>query len=108
MEHKSALAEEAAKKGGSKTVYRLINEMIGTKTNRTNLVKDENRVLLIDPLKIDERWATHFKSLLKKPRTIDQDIIPDAPLMILYVNKEPTSPEEIIATIRTEECQDYI
>ena len=39
IEQKAALVEEAAKKGDLKTVYRLTNEMIGVKPNRTNLVK---------------------------------------------------------------------
>ena len=73
IEQKAALAEEAAKKGDSKTVYRLTNEMIGVKPNRTNLVKDENGVLLTDPLMIDERWATHFENLLNRPRINDRD-----------------------------------
>ncbi|XP_065580640.1 uncharacterized protein LOC136040326 [Artemia franciscana] len=100
IEQKAALAEEAAKKGDLKTVYRLTNEMIGVKPNRTNLVRDENGALLTDPLMIDERWAAHLENLLNRPRINDQDIIPDTPFMILNVNEEPPSPEEIIATFR--------
>jgi len=68
IEQKAALAEEAANKGDSKTVYRLTNEMIGVKSKRTNLVKDENGALLTDPLMIDEMWVTHFDNLLNRPR----------------------------------------
>ena len=100
IEHKAALVEDEAKKGDSNTVYRLTNEMVGVNPNMTNLVKDKNGVLLTVPLKIDERWATNFKNLLNRPRINDQGIIPDTPLMILDVNEEPTSPEEIIAAIR--------
>ena len=51
----AALAEEAAKKGDSKMVYRLTNEIVGKKTNRTSLVKDENGDIISDPQKADER-----------------------------------------------------
>jgi len=100
IEHKAALAEEAANKGDSKPVYRLTHEMIGVKRNRSNLVKDENKVLLTDPLKINERWAAHFKNLLNRPRINDQDIVPDTVFMILNVNEEPPFQEEIITTFR--------
>ncbi|XP_065568745.1 uncharacterized protein LOC136032350 [Artemia franciscana] len=100
FEQKAALAEETAKKEDLKTVYRLTNEMIGFKPNRTNLVKDENGAFLSDPLMIDERLASHIENLLNRPRINDQDIIPDTPFMILNVNEEPPSPKEIIATVR--------
>ncbi|XP_065578596.1 craniofacial development protein 2-like [Artemia franciscana] len=60
IERKAALAEEAAKKGDSKMVYRLTNEIVGKKTNRTPLVKDENGDVISDPQKAYERWASHF------------------------------------------------
>ena len=88
------------KPGDLKTAHRLAYEMIGVKPNRTNLVKDKNGVLLTGPLKIDERWTTHLKNLLNRPGINDQHIIPDTPFMILDVNEEPLSPEEIIATFR--------
>ncbi|XP_065576323.1 craniofacial development protein 2-like [Artemia franciscana] len=47
LEKKAALAEEASRKGGSKTVYRLTNEMVGKQSSRTTLVKDENGSLYL-------------------------------------------------------------
>ena len=55
LEKKAALAEEAARKGDSKTVYRLTNEMVGKQSSQITLVKDENGSIISDPEKIDER-----------------------------------------------------
>ena len=68
VEQNASLAEEPAKKGDSKMVYKLTKEMTEVKPNRTNLVKDENGIFLTYPLKIDKRWATHFNNLLSRPK----------------------------------------
>ncbi|XP_065584387.1 uncharacterized protein LOC136043406 [Artemia franciscana] len=96
LEKKAALAEEADRKGDSKTLYRLTNEMVGKQSSRITLVKDENGSIISDPEKIDERWASHFEKLLNRPRTCDQANVPDIPFMYLDFNTDPPSAEEIM------------
>jgi hypothetical protein len=95
IEEKAALAEEAAKKGDSKMVYRLTNEIVGKKTIRTSLVKDENEDVISDPQKADERWASHFEKVLNRPRPDDPEVVPDKPFLQIDVSADPPSTEEV-------------
>ena len=54
LEKKAALAEEAARKGDSKTVYRLTNAMVGRQSSRITLVKDKIGLIMSHPEEIDE------------------------------------------------------
>ena len=100
IERKAALAEEAAKKGDSKMVYRLTNEIAGKKINRTSLVKDENGDVISDPQKADERWASHFEKVLNRPRPDDPETVPDMPFLQIDVSADTPSTEEVTTAVK--------
>ena len=100
LREKQRFAEEAAKKGDSKMVYRLTNEIVGKKTNRTSLVKDENGDVISDPQKADERWASHFEKVLNRPRPDDPETVPDTPFLQIDVSADPPSTVEVTTAVK--------
>ena len=67
LEKKAAMAEEAAKRGDSRAVYRITNEIIGKRRNLNGPVKDVNGKTVTAPDEISEVWALHFEKVLNRP-----------------------------------------
>ena len=85
LEQKTQRAEEATRRGDSRSEYRITNEIV-EKRPKTELVKDEFGWLLTDPDKVSEAWATHFKKLLNRPPPDNPPDIPDKPFLNLAVD----------------------
>ena len=66
LEKKAKLAEEAAKRGDSKTAYRLTNEIVGKHQNIERSVLDLKRRLATDPEDMSKVKADHFQTLLNR------------------------------------------
>ena len=100
VEEKARLAEEAARKGDSKAVYRLTNEMIGKLPIRSSQVKDESGNVLTETEKIDERWVSHFEKVLNRLRPTDQESIPSMPSLNLKIDENPPTSAEMLVAVK--------
>ena len=57
------MAEDAAKRGDFRTVYKITKEIIGKRRNLNGPLKDENGKMVTVPDEIPEVWAVHFESI---------------------------------------------
>ena len=82
-------------------VYGLANEIARKKVNRSSLVKDENGNVLLDPKKVDERWASHFENILNRPPHHHRETVPDILFLQIDGSADPPSTLEVEAAIKT-------
>lgn len=66
LERKGAEAKEAADRNDSKTLYRIVNELTGARSNANVPVKDKNGKLLIAQEEQNRRWVEHFQETLNQ------------------------------------------
>ena len=100
LEKKAAMAEEAAKRGDSRAVYRITNEIIGKRRNLNGPVKDVNGKTVSAPDEISEVWALHFEKVLNRPSPPDTADIPTTPFLELQINTAEPSTEELTQAAR--------
>ncbi|XP_065582026.1 uncharacterized protein LOC136041328 [Artemia franciscana] len=72
LEEKAAMAEEAAKRGDSRAVYKITNEIVGKSRKVNGPVKDASGKTVTDPSEITEVWALHFEKVLNRPNKGDK------------------------------------
>ncbi|XP_065577531.1 uncharacterized protein LOC136038388 [Artemia franciscana] len=95
LEEKAAMAEEAAKRGDSRAVYKITNEIVGKSRNVNGPVKDASGKTVTDPSEIAEVWASHFEKVLNRPHPLDPPDIPVTPCLNLQISTEEPSDLEI-------------
>ncbi|XP_065580172.1 uncharacterized protein LOC136040034 [Artemia franciscana] len=95
LEEKAAMAEEAAKRGDSRAVYKITNEIVGKSRNVNGPVKDASGKTVTDPLEIAKVWTLHFEKVLNRPRPLDPPDIPVTPCLNLQISNEEPSDVEI-------------
>ncbi|XP_065576374.1 uncharacterized protein LOC136037582 [Artemia franciscana] len=95
LEEKAAMAEEAAKRGDSRAVYKITNEIVGKSRNVNGPVKDASGKTVTDPSEIAEVWALHFEKVLNRPHPLDPPDIPVTPCLNLQISTEEPSDVEI-------------
>jgi len=89
LEKRAELAEEAKRRGDSKTVYCLTNEIVGKCQSMKGPVRDPNGGLATDSEDVSKVWAYHFQTLLNRPPPLELPTIPDIPLLSLPINVDP-------------------
>ena len=94
------MAEEAAKRGDSRAVYKITNEIIGKRRNLNGPVKDGNGKTVTAPDEISEVWAQHFEKVLNRPSPPNTADIPTTPFLELQINTEEPSTEELVQAAR--------
>ena len=82
LENKAQEAEDAARKGDTRTLYRITRELTGTRSRACPLVRDKDGKILTQEDEQRARWAEHFKTVLNQP--------------------DPESPADIIQTTTRE------
>ena len=95
LEEKAAMAEEVAKRGDSRAVYKITNEIVGKSRNINGPVKDASCKTFTDPSEIAEVWALHFEKVLNRPHSLNPPDIPVTPCLNLQISTEEPSDVEI-------------
>ncbi|XP_065571529.1 uncharacterized protein LOC136034323 [Artemia franciscana] len=86
IEQKIIQAEDAAKRGDSRTLYKLTNETIGKKLIQDGPVRNSDDVLITERSAIDETWANHFEKLLNRPPPDELLYVPSIAFFKLGIN----------------------
>ena len=53
-------------KGGERLLYRLARERKGRDLDRVRCIKNKDRLVLVDKLRVKERWQSYFSDLLNE------------------------------------------
>ncbi len=67
MKERGAEAQEAADKNDSKTLYHIVRELTGARSNSNVPIKDKNEKIPLAKEEQDARWIEHFKETLNQP-----------------------------------------
>ena len=67
LENKGREAQEAANRNDSKTIYRIVRDLSGSKSSANAPIKDKNGRTLLTTEEQDARWVEHFKETLNQP-----------------------------------------
>ena len=67
MEERGVEASQAADKNDTKTLYRIVRELTGARSNANVPIKDKNGKTLLTKEEQDARWIEHFKETLNQP-----------------------------------------
>ena len=67
LEGKGAEAQEAADRNDVRTLYRIVNELSGTKNISSVPIKNKNGKLLTTQDEQHKRWVEHFRETLNQP-----------------------------------------
>ena len=97
LNEKARMAEEAARRGDTRAVYRLTKEIVGKTNVQDGPVKEENGRLLTDPDDRKNRWADYFENLLNRPSPSVPPDIPDSPFLDLLINENEPTADEILS-----------
>ena len=100
LEQKAAMAEEAAKRGDSRAVYKITNEIIGKRHNLNGPVKDGNGKTVTAPDEISEVWPNTSRKFSTDLVLRTQQISPTLPFLELQINTEEPSTEELVQAAR--------
>ena len=93
--------EEAAEKYDAKTLYRIVRDLTGARSNANAPIRDKNGKILNNKEGQDARWVQHFQETLNQPNpttTYDSDTYCQA--VELDVNINAITIEETQAAIR--------
>ena len=71
IEKKGTEAEEAASRNDAKTLYRIVRELTGTRSNSSVPIKDKSGRILLSDVEQDERWMEHFRETLNQTSPTD-------------------------------------
>jgi len=101
MEELAKEAEEAAKKGEQRNVYKVTKLICGKYNGSRNApIRDKQGQLLTTEKDQETRWVEHFKEVLNRPAPEEEPDIPEAE-EDLCVGIGPPKKEEIIAAINS-------
>ena len=64
---KGAEAQYAADHGDSKTLYRIVRELTGNRSNSNVPIRDKNGRLLSNSDEQNQRWLEYFRDILNQP-----------------------------------------
>uniref|UniRef100_A0A914WQC5 Reverse transcriptase domain-containing protein n=1 Tax=Plectus sambesii TaxID=2011161 RepID=A0A914WQC5_9BILA len=100
-EQKCAEAQEAADKNDSKTLYRIVRELTGGRSNANAPIKDKNGKVLLTKEEQNARWMEHFQEVLNQPApTAPHDFSAIIPIDQLDVNVNPITRAEVLKAIQ--------
>ncbi|VDO62386.1 unnamed protein product [Heligmosomoides polygyrus] len=71
LTQKGVEAQNAAERGDSKTLYRIVRELTGTPSSSNTPINDRGGKLLVRDEEQIERWVAHFKEVLNQPEPSD-------------------------------------
>ena len=97
---KASKAEEAAKNEDSRSLYKIMYEIIGKNRTSDGPVKDENGILVTGPEEKKEVCANHFEKILNRPPLDEPISIPEDPQILLDINTEPPTEDEALKAVK--------
>ncbi|VDO63484.1 unnamed protein product [Heligmosomoides polygyrus] len=71
LTQKGVEAQNAAERGDSKALYRIVRELTGSHSSSNTPIKDRGGKLLVTDEEHIERWVAHFKEVLNHPEPSD-------------------------------------
>ncbi|PIO73735.1 hypothetical protein TELCIR_04284 [Teladorsagia circumcincta] len=64
-------AQQAADRGDTKTIYRIVNELTGNSNLLNVPIRDKNGKLLLSDEEQSDRWLEHFQNVLNQPSPME-------------------------------------
>ena len=101
VEEPAKQAEEAARKGEQRNVYKIIKLLCGKYNNNRNVpIREKQGQLLTSEKDQDARWVEHFEEVLNRTAPEEEPEIPEAE-KDLSIETGPLRQEEIIAATKS-------
>ena len=93
---KGAEAQEASSRNDSKTLYRLVKDLMGRHDCQSVPIQDKNGNTLTTPEQQNQRWIEHFREVLNQPSpTILINLDQEVPQQLLDISTDDFNNAEI-------------
>ena len=100
IEGKAQEAEDAEKRGDTKTLYKITRELTSSRTASCSVIKDKDGKHLVTEDEQRTRWAEHFNTILNRPEPETQAEIRCSSTREFEMNKRPITCTEIEEAIK--------